>query len=79
MRSLLTELDCHTVFATALLGDPSTMPEVDLSALSEKIAMVGDGLNLLQSFVGTDEKGNWRKGEMAKAMVKLAMASSVER
>ena len=79
-RSLLTELDCHTVFATAILTDPSTLPTpLDIDSMSENIAMVSDGLNLLQTFVGTDEKGNWKKGEMAKAMTKLAMAGSVMR
>ena len=77
-RSLLTELDCHTVFATAILTDPSTLATpLDIDSMSENIAAVSDGLNLLQTYVGTDEKGNWKKGECAKAMTKLAMASSV--
>ena len=35
-RSLLTELDCHTVFATAILTDPSTLATpLDIDSMSD--------------------------------------------
>ena len=94
LRSLLTELDCHTVFSTSVLATEDNIDagddfaaagdkggdkdSLDVKKLSEGLPMVEDALNCLNTYTLQGGEGGG-KGQMAKAMRKLALASSIRR